>query len=97
MEINDAIQNILTAQYGNLAITIEVTDDSIVTAQTIVDQIANKFLYPPRMKIIVNNHRRFDELDAFVKAELLNLELAKVTKQQLFDRIQKICNILDIS
>lgn len=93
-ELQNAIQNILTTNYSDISVTIEVTDESVVTAEIVVNQLKEKLLYPPRFRVLKNDHKRFNELDHFVESELDDATLSKCTKQMLFDRIETIKKIL---
>lgn len=93
-ELKNAIQNILTTDYSDISVTMEVTDESVVTAEVVVNQLKEKLLYPPRFRVLKNDHKRFNELDSFVESELDDVVLSKCTKQMLLDRIRIIKKIL---
>lgn len=90
MTYNEAIANIVTADYSGLIISVEAQSGYEALADEVIESLKTNFVYPPSFKLIPSGLKKSDDLNEFIETEVLNVDLTKCTKQALIEKFNTL-------
>lgn len=90
MTKEQAITNIIMADYSGLIVSVDARSGYETLANEVIESLKNNLMYPPSFELSLSGSKKSDIISEFIKTEFFDIDLTKCTKQILIEKLNSL-------